>query len=181
MNDHDGYTAGNCRKKWRCTNNAAGQYRTQKNCQNVIKHVAFAEGTHARKADHDDHQDEHDGRPGNDFAQADFFFDPPDLSQVHKWFFAAGHKKSAILSHGPWHKIVSDLGKYVKMENDKSKKVNNPSQMAGPHSDRQGVDKAPGEEENEGRVENVVADTQRAKGKVDGDPSQASDQPINEP
>lgn len=53
--------------------------------------------------------------------------------------------------------------------------------MSGPHRDRQGVDKAPGEEESEGPIENVVAETQRGKGKVDGDPSQAGDQPINEP
>lgn len=59
--------------------------------------------------------------------------------------------------------------------------LNNPSQMAGPHRDRQGIDKAPGEEEREGPIENTVADTQKGKNKVDGDPSQASDQPINEP
>lgn len=59
--------------------------------------------------------------------------------------------------------------------------LNNPSQMAGPHLDRQGVDKAPGEEEREGPIENTVVDTQKGKNKVDGDPSQASDQPINEP
>jgi hypothetical protein len=59
--------------------------------------------------------------------------------------------------------------------------LDNPSQMAGPHRGRQGVDKAPGEEEREGPVENVVADTQKGKNKVDGDPSQASDQPINQP
>ncbi|GAA4753747.1 hypothetical protein [Flavisolibacter ginsenosidimutans] len=68
------------------------------------------------------------------------------------------------------------------MENEKNKKqLNNPSQMAGPHRGRQGVDKAPGEEEHEGPVEDIVADTQRGKNKVDGDPSQESDQPINQP
>ena len=68
------------------------------------------------------------------------------------------------------------------MENkDNDQKLNNPSQMAGPHRGRQGVDKAPGEEEREGPIENIVADTQKGKNKVDGDPSQASDQPINEP
>ena len=68
------------------------------------------------------------------------------------------------------------------MENEKKEEqLNNPSQMAGPHRDRQGVDKAPGEEENKGSVENIVADTQRGKNKVDGDPSQESDQPINQP
>lgn len=68
------------------------------------------------------------------------------------------------------------------MENDKNKQLlNNPGQMAGPHRDRQGVDKAPGEEEREGPIENVVADTQKGKNKVDGDPSMESDQPIDQP
>lgn len=67
------------------------------------------------------------------------------------------------------------------MENEKNKQpLNNPSQMAGPHRDRQGVDKAPGEEEREGPIENVVADTQKGKNKVDGDPSKESDRPINQ-
>ena len=52
--------------------------------------------------------------------------------------------------------------------------------MAGPHRDRQGVDKAPGEETREGKIENVVADTQKGKNKVDGDPSRESDQPIDQ-
>jgi hypothetical protein len=51
--------------------------------------------------------------------------------------------------------------------------------MAGAHRDRQGVDKAPGEEQREGSLENVVADTQKGKNKVDGDPSRESDQPID--
>lgn len=59
--------------------------------------------------------------------------------------------------------------------------LNNPSQTTGPHRDRQGNDKAPGEETSEGPIENVVANTQRGKDKVDGDPSQANDQPINQP
>lgn len=41
----------------------------------------------------------------------------------------------------------------------------------------QGIDKAPGEEPP-GDTENVVAQTQKGKNKVDGDPSQKSDQPI---
>ena len=41
----------------------------------------------------------------------------------------------------------------------------------------QGIDKAPGEE-TPGDIENVVAQTQKGKNKVDGDPSQESDQPI---
>ena len=43
---------------------------------------------------------------------------------------------------------------------------------------RQGVDKAPGEE-TPGDTDNVVADTQKGKNKVDGDPSQPSDQPVD--
>ena len=66
------------------------------------------------------------------------------------------------------------------MEKETKNGLNNPGNMAGPHRDRQGVDKAPGEEESEGEVENVVADTQKGKNKVDGDPSQESDKPIQQ-
>lgn len=52
--------------------------------------------------------------------------------------------------------------------------------MAGAHRDRQGIDKAPGEENREGDTENVVADTQKGKNKVDGDPSKESDKPIEQ-
>ncbi len=58
--------------------------------------------------------------------------------------------------------------------------LNNPAGMAGSHRDRQGIDKAPGEEQREGPIENVVADTQKGKNKVDGDPSKESDQPIDQ-
>lgn len=68
------------------------------------------------------------------------------------------------------------------MENKKNEQgLNKPSEMAGPHRDRQGTDKAPGEEQRQGPIENVVAETQKGKNKVDGDPSQASDQPIDQP
>ena len=43
----------------------------------------------------------------------------------------------------------------------------------------QGVDKAPGEETAQD-TENVVQETQRGKNKVDGDPTQKSDQPIDQ-
>ena len=67
------------------------------------------------------------------------------------------------------------------MPNEQDKQsLNNPSDMAGAHRDRQGIDKAPGEEEREGPIENVVADTQKGKNKVDGDPSQESDQPAEQ-
>lgn len=67
----------------------------------------------------------------------------------------------------------------MNLENDK-KELNNPSQMTGPHHGRQGVDKAPGEEQREGDLENVIAETQKGKNKVDGDPSKKSDQPIDQ-
>ena len=41
----------------------------------------------------------------------------------------------------------------------------------------QGIDKIPGEETSQD-TENVVAQTQKGKNKVDGDPSKESDQPI---
>jgi hypothetical protein len=66
------------------------------------------------------------------------------------------------------------------MENQNKEQLNDPNQMAGAHRDRQGIDKAPGEETREGEIENVVADTQKGKNKVDGDPSQESDRPIEQ-
>lgn len=45
--------------------------------------------------------------------------------------------------------------------------------------DRQGIDKAPGEE-TANDMENVVSETQRGKNKVDGDPENSSDQPIEQ-
>lgn len=67
------------------------------------------------------------------------------------------------------------------MQDEQNKQnLNNPSDMAGAHRDRQGIDKSPGEEQREGPIENVVAETQKGKNKVDGDPSQESDQPIDQ-
>jgi hypothetical protein len=67
------------------------------------------------------------------------------------------------------------------MQNEQNKQsLNNPSEMAGPHRDRQGNDKAPGAEEREGAIEDVVAETQTGKNKVDGDPTQKSDQPVDQ-
>ena len=45
--------------------------------------------------------------------------------------------------------------------------------------DRQGIDKAQGEETSQD-MENVVSDTQRGKNKVDGDPEKETDQPIEQ-
>ena len=53
------------------------------------------------------------------------------------------------------------------------------NEMANSGRGAQGVDKAPGEETAQG-TDNPVADTQKAKNKVDGDPSQPSDQPKSE-
>jgi hypothetical protein len=44
---------------------------------------------------------------------------------------------------------------------------------------RQGIDKAQGEE-TPSDMENVVADTQKGKNKVDGDPSLESDRPVEQ-
>ena len=63
--------------------------------------------------------------------------------------------------------------------NDRNQQSNkNPLQddMTGKGHDRQGNDKAPGEETAQD-LQNVVAETQRGKNKVDGDPSKESDQP----
>lgn len=51
--------------------------------------------------------------------------------------------------------------------------------MAGKGHDRQGIDKAAGEETAQD-LENVVSSTQRGKNKVDGDPSQKADQPVEQ-
>lgn len=51
--------------------------------------------------------------------------------------------------------------------------------MTGKGHDRQGVDKAPGEETAQD-TQNVVSETQRGKNKVDGDPSKERDQPIEQ-
>jgi hypothetical protein len=67
------------------------------------------------------------------------------------------------------------------MENKNNEQhLNNPSQMAGPHRDRQGVDKAPGEEQREEPIENFVVETQKGKNQVDGDLSKESDRPLDQ-
>jgi hypothetical protein len=89
-------------------------------------------------------------------------------------------KKTVPAKGETWHKIVSAEQKQI-MDKQRNEQLNNPGQMAGSHRDRQGIDKAPGEEQREGPVENVVAETQKGKNKVDGDPSKESDQPIEQP
>lgn len=67
------------------------------------------------------------------------------------------------------------------MQPDQNKNnLNNPSDMTGAHRGGQGIDKAPGEEQREGEVENIKAETLTGKNKVDGDPSQESDQPASQ-
>jgi hypothetical protein len=56
---------------------------------------------------------------------------------------------------------------------------NQPNEWANKGRGPQGVDKAPGEEEATG-TDNPVYETQKGKNKVDGDPSQPSDQPMDE-
>ena len=54
-----------------------------------------------------------------------------------------------------------------------------PDDQTGTSHGRQGNDKAPGEEPAADRA-NTVADTQKGKNKVDGDPSKPSDQPLQQ-
>lgn len=59
--------------------------------------------------------------------------------------------------------------------------LNKPADMAGPHRDRQGIDKAPGEEQREGPIENFVADTQKGKQQVDADLDDPTDRAAEQP
>jgi len=66
--------------------------------------------------------------------------------------------------------------------NDQNQQRNNsamPDDLTGKGHGRQGIDKAPGEETSQDE-KNVVADTQKGKNKVDGDPSKPTDQQIDE-
>jgi len=66
--------------------------------------------------------------------------------------------------------------------NDRNQQNNGndrPDDMTSKGHDRQGMDKAPGEETAQDTA-SVIADTQRGKNKVDGDPSKESDQPIEQ-
>jgi hypothetical protein len=51
-----------------------------------------------------------------------------------------------------------------------------PDDRTGKHHGPQGIDKAPGEE-TATDLDNEVANTQKGKNKVDGDPSKKSDRP----
>ena len=66
------------------------------------------------------------------------------------------------------------------MSEDKNRSgKNNSDQNTNKGHGPQGIDKAPGEE-GSGDFENVVADTQKAKNKNDGDPAKPEDQPKDE-
>ena len=62
------------------------------------------------------------------------------------------------------------------MQNRQFDKNAGPDDDTGKGHGSQGVDKAPGEETAQD-LENVVANTQKAKNKVDGDPSKETDSP----
>jgi hypothetical protein len=89
-------------------------------------------------------------------------------------------RKNMRRAYWGWHKIIGSEKKFFMAYQEDDKQLNNPADMAGSHRDRQGIDKAPGEEQREGPIENVVAETQKGKNKVDGDPSEESDQPIDQ-
>ena len=63
--------------------------------------------------------------------------------------------------------------------NQQSDKNSLKDDMTSKGHDRQGIDKAPGEETAQD-LQNVVSETQRGKNKVDGDPSKESDQPMEQ-
>lgn len=63
-------------------------------------------------------------------------------------------------------------------EQNKNGNLNNPDDMSNKGHGQQGIDKAPGEETPQD-IEPVVYETQKGKNKVDGDPSQESDQPLD--
>lgn len=64
-------------------------------------------------------------------------------------------------------------------ERDQNNRTDLKDDMTGKGHGPQGIDKAPGEETAQD-MENVVAETQRGKNKVDGDPSKESDRPIDQ-
>lgn len=65
------------------------------------------------------------------------------------------------------------------MQDRKQQQKDMPDDLTGKNHGRQGNDKAPGEEAS-ADMQNAVADTQKGKNKVDGDPSQYSDQPAEQ-
>lgn len=54
----------------------------------------------------------------------------------------------------------------------------NEKPYTGTNQGMQGIDKAPGEEPSQG-TDQFIAETQKGKNKVDGDPSKESDKPLD--
>jgi hypothetical protein len=80
-----------------------------------------------------------------------------------------------------WHNIVAGNVNYFFMDERNNRQLstdrNKGEDIANKGHGAQGIDKAPGEETAQDK-ENVVAQTQKGKNKVDGDPTQQDDQPI---
>jgi hypothetical protein len=77
-------------------------------------------------------------------------------------------------------KLFIDLEKnFMSDRNQKNNSNAMQDDMTSKGHDRQGIDKAPGEETAQD-TSNFVQETQRGKNKVDGDPTQESDQPIDQ-
>ena len=79
-----------------------------------------------------------------------------------------------------WHNIVAQQDKSNIMREQNNQPLSsgrNSDNSIGKSRGPQGTDKAPGEEPSQD-TENVVAQTQKGKNKVDGDPSKETDQPI---
>ncbi|HZF65099.1 MAG TPA: hypothetical protein VEZ55_11455 [Chitinophagaceae bacterium] len=66
------------------------------------------------------------------------------------------------------------------MQEQNKQAADRPDDMAHKGTGQQGIDKAPGEETSQS-IDPVVYETQKGKNKVDGDPTQESDQPIDQP
>lgn len=69
--------------------------------------------------------------------------------------------------------------KFIAMTEPNSPQESRPDDMTGKGHDRQGNDKAPGEE-TASDMNDAVNITQRGKNKVDGDPTQPSDRARNQ-
>ena len=79
-----------------------------------------------------------------------------------------------------WHNIVAQQDKSNIMREQNNQPLSsgrNPDNSSEKTRGPQGIDKAPGEEPSPD-AENVVVQTQKGKNKVDGDPSEETDQPV---
>lgn len=66
----------------------------------------------------------------------------------------------------------------MKSKNEQDGSAPEQDYITGPGHGPQGIDKAPGEETPQD-MDNMVAETQKGKNKVDGDPAKDSDKPID--